>query len=497
MDGSTQMSQPPGRDSFPAERRYRIVDQISSVLLVLALIYWAAFVIFVSPLAFRGQSEDFTTYYAAALALRQHASANIYDLSLLHQVATGRGCPGYFAGYLYPQALAILLEPLTLLPCNFASGFWMLLNVALWLASALLLARWIPSILPANPSAPWNRWMWRGIIVLCLISVPLIDALILGQANFIVLFGLVLVPWLIQRDRPILAGGVLALIALVKVLPAFLILYYAARGRWRVIIGASLSGGLLLVLTLVIVGLPNTLSSFAHLFSWGLDSDPPHNEALAQLPLWLTLSSGGQPDQWTRLLMTLLQGLVALAFGAGVVATLRLRPTRPSLSESGLPRQSALDDMLGYGWATCTMFLLAPLVWFHYNGWLLIPLLCALGVTLRCLPLRQTWVFVCLLAVAAFLITVPLPFDVDNVGIHAQTPVLLGIPLWLVLLLTRPLGTLLLWGILYWLWWRVGSATNALTATGSGSLPGEPRASRSVARQSQRQKSHQTRFANK
>src|SRR5690349_23024456 len=74
---------------------------------------------------------DFRPYFAAALALRDNPSANIYDLHVLRAAALAHGAPPPVAIYLYPPLLAVLLLPLTLLPPPAAITAWTLLNLLL------------------------------------------------------------------------------------------------------------------------------------------------------------------------------------------------------------------------------------------------------------------------------------------------------------------------------------------------------------------------------
>jgi len=198
--------------------------------LIAAWLVWLGAIALSIPLA-SAHSYDFDTYYAAAQALRFDHSADIYRVATLNQVAQAHGLcahTGHFLPpYVYPPLLAILLEPLTLLPCGSAATLWLLLNAALWAAATLLLADVLA-----------RRWPGRRLAATTLVTLislgclPAYYGLFLGQVHLLMLAGFALTLWLVERDRPALAGAALVIIALIKLIPALLLVAYLLRGRW-------------------------------------------------------------------------------------------------------------------------------------------------------------------------------------------------------------------------------------------------------------------------
>ncbi|HKB49389.1 MAG TPA: hypothetical protein VKC57_16900, partial [Ktedonobacterales bacterium] len=83
---------------------------------------------------------DFSSYYAAALALRNDPHANIYaERVMAHAGAAGHVLVQPPLPYTYPPLFAILLAPFTALSFRVLSRLWLFGNAALWLALTLLL----------------------------------------------------------------------------------------------------------------------------------------------------------------------------------------------------------------------------------------------------------------------------------------------------------------------------------------------------------------------
>src|SRR5258708_518416 len=91
----------------------------------------------------------FSSYYAAALALRNDPHANIYAESVIaHAGAAGNVLVQPPLLYTYPPLFAILLAPFTAVSFRILSRLWLVGNAALWLALTLLLAAEMCRLLP-------------------------------------------------------------------------------------------------------------------------------------------------------------------------------------------------------------------------------------------------------------------------------------------------------------------------------------------------------------
>lgn len=275
---------------------------------------------------------DFTMYYAAANALRLNPHANIYSLATIRSAYVGGCGQPPTTTYPYQPLLALLLEPVTLLPCSTALYAWWQLSFLLWGIVTFWFAR------DATKAYGHGRGLLVGVI--CLSFRPIWDGLAHGQLHLLVLFVFVAASRLVARHWPQRAGGALALGVALKYFPAVVIVYHLARGRWRLAFGAAVTGIALLLGELLIVG-PTTLLGSIH----GATADVATYSALHRN--WLSNIPAG----------VILARLMLLAtFGVIIALAWRRRPA---------------NDALGEGWVLCAALLVAPLAWYHYLTWLL------------------------------------------------------------------------------------------------------------------------------
>jgi hypothetical protein len=463
-------------------RARRIVARLLLAAMPLALAYAALIVVTMVTTSFQNRALDFTPYYAAAAALRDHPGADIYDRAvLLRAAAEHPGCllwPG--AVYLYPPLLAIVLVPLTYLPYDAAFHWWMALNLALWVACVGLLAYWLHVIWygarageahqserprPAGAGLRERvRRLMRGepdgreLAVLLAVAVavpawPVLEGLLMGQVHLLVLFLLLAVPLLVRRGHPLAAGGLLALAVMIKLLPVVLLLYYAARGRQRVVLGAVLGTALLLAGTVLAEGVPLLLNAGATLGELSSRQDWYANQALAHAPALLAAAFGIGAGTAVALAGRITLALAALLFGWMLLAVWRMRRSANERAEAA-SREDDVAELLGYGWAVCSMVILTPLVWPHFDTWLLCPLVFCLGYALRVRraagPRRLPGWTLPLLVVIYALTVLPWSAAFDTTA-PAAGPHLLGVALSAVLLLLHPASAAMLWGIAGWM----------------------------------------------
>lgn len=411
---------------------------------------------------------DFSFYYVAALALRENPHVNIYDLSVMPAVANAHHlflAPGQLA---YPLLLPIALIPLTLVSFETASRIWFFFNLLLWVLNAALLVYWLrEGLLGSLATAPASRDAalpapesdaraplmarlrvgWRELsdasrfaliagFYVALGYGPLIQAQTLGQSSMLMLTAFLLAPLLVRRGRPELAGALLTLVALIKIFPALLIVYYLVQGRWRVALGAAVSFALLMVGMTAVVGWAGILTMRSLLSAASASVLSTYqNESLARVPMWITIELGGRPGAAGATLGDLLIAGIALAFALGLV-WLRWR---------GQSRVSGEQELLGYCWALCTMILISPVTWEHYDSWLLPAILFSLGVVIRQARGRREIVAGLLILLALVLTFGDLPLGYDGTQTLSLGPAILGHPLRPFFMLLRPLGALLLW----------------------------------------------------
>lgn len=431
-----------------------VLRTVLYLLLFVAAAYWVltALAILRDP----ALGYDFGVYYAAALALRDTPHANIYSLHVIQAAARLHHAPVPTLPYLYPSLLAVLLVPLAALPYPAALAIWNAAILLLWLVGTSLLAREIWRIAAARMThsiarADLGLFAATLAIFLSLLYGPFWEALHLGQVSVLVFFLVLLAPLCVRRDRPYLAGALLALAAGIKLFPVVLLCYYLLRGQRRVLWGALVATAVLALVIVVVTGGSGLLIMRDLPTVAATDTILYQNQSLAWVPRWLALEFGATPGPATTLLGYALIAAVTATFAVTIYTT-----RRAAANASARPA-----DLLGYSWALATMVLVSPVTWMHHDTWLLPAFIICAGYTLRDLSgsmrtaTGQVKPALYLLAAVllGYLLTMNLlPFGYDGVSTPHLGPYVGGHPLRPLLMLLRPLGTLLLWaaaGMLY------------------------------------------------
>ncbi len=146
----------------------------------------------------------------------------------------------------HPPTSVLLAVPIATL--NFAAAFlaWNVISLAALAASLWIVQRQL--------SIPFSPWSLSPLVALLLLCFPLWEQCRLGQLTLVLLF-LVTATWAAERGgHPWLAGALLGGAAAIKLFPAFLLLYYALRGRWRVLAAGLVTISALTGLTAAVLG---------------------------------------------------------------------------------------------------------------------------------------------------------------------------------------------------------------------------------------------------
>ncbi len=427
---------------------------------------------------------DFPTFYAAALALRDNAHANIFDLPTLQAVAATHEAPVPSYLYIYPQVLAILLIPLTLLPYKVALVGWKLASLVLWLAGAGILVRW--SLCYSAPSAsasamptpaqertgrhgPSDRqgFVAAVVLLLSLSYFPLAYGIQEGQVAALIFFVVVLTPFLYAR-HPRLVGGLLALALWIKVYPIVLVGYFVLTKQWRVVRSALVWTLVIGAGTLLFIGWHSmSLLGESIVSNGNTMGDIPWNVSVLNVPRWLLASIGGPGGSMPRLLGYALGATIG---GIFVVAVVYAQRVGAPVSAASITAQNEaavpLLALLGCWWAICTMVVLSPVTWVHTYAWLLPSFIGCLSVTFRWW-LKQPrgtgtqargagLLLLLLLLVAYAAVSVP-PQYYD--ATQSLEQILFHHPLNLILQLVHPVGALMVWGINGLLFLRVAGVS--------------------------------------
>lgn len=441
---------------------------------------------------------DFSTYYAAAAALRADWHANVYDPSVLARAgATAHVLVQPPLAYTYPPLFALLFSPFTALSFRTLSRVWLLGNAALVLVIVCLLAvelraaLGIPQIATAlfwrrTPLDAPARWLADPLALLtlavaallCLSSAPVAQTLVTGQVDVLVLLPLTLVPWLTRRGHERWVGVAIACAAMLKFTPVLLIAYLLLRRRWQAAAGALVTLAVLAALSALVVGPGLVLASLGQaLRVGGGDATLAHNEALFA-PLVTALTQGTHSAVGALHVVTSML-TVGLAAAIGVVLW-RL----PAMGTAAPPLVHAPQrtELAAYGMALCALLLLAPTAWVHHYVWVLPAAVLALGFV----GARQSMAMrrgrrgrnivqhdaapLVLVTLACMAVGVSLPYAWDSAP-HPAVTHIAGLPLWPLALELRPLGTLALLVVLVWTTRRSQATASEPAASATAPVP--------------------------
>jgi Glycosyltransferase family 87/WD40-like Beta Propeller Repeat len=186
----------------------------------------------------RSLNTDFPNYYLVGKLFRQgYPIERAYDWVWIQRQKAHAGIDRPIVGYV-PLTLfsALLVAPLTALAPLEAKHLWLLVNVALLVATVWLLHR-------------MTSLSFRRIcLVVFLAVVPLRTNFQFGQQHLAMLFLLTLGAWFDSTNRRFTSGSVVAFAAALKVYPAFFVLYYLRKRQWRALTGFACAAlGLLAV----------------------------------------------------------------------------------------------------------------------------------------------------------------------------------------------------------------------------------------------------------
>jgi hypothetical protein len=210
------------------------------------------------------------------------------------------------------------------------------------------------------------------------------------------------------------------------------------------------------------------------------------NEALARVPLWIAAELGGHLTPALTVAGDALVAVIGVVFLAALLRLLRQNPPQDTRQLMTDPA-AANRELLGYTWALCTMVLVSPLTWEHYDAWLLPAFIVCLGLAIHASVAgfrdargrirRETYVLAA--TVVAYVITMHhLPLGYDGTTTFDIGPYIGGHPLRPFFMLLRPLAALLIWTCSGALFLRAmasasGTGTPALSSAPSP-VPSQP-----------------------
>ncbi len=135
----------------------------------------------------------------------------------------------------YPPSFYTLMIPFAVMPPEQATDTWLLLKYFSFL--------WIGVLLTYMAGGAEITGTQRMLLVLLILSAiystkPVMDDIAVGQVNIHVFFLLLMALFFISKDKDIPGGICLGLVFSIKLISIFLIIYYAYRRRWKIVIPA-------------------------------------------------------------------------------------------------------------------------------------------------------------------------------------------------------------------------------------------------------------------
>src|SRR6266581_725075 len=207
-----------------------------------------------------GHPMDFRVYH--------YGARGVFDGTRpVYGPASGIGWPMH---YRYPPLFLLLFAPFAAMPLAWAAGLWVVLKVFVLVALVRAIVergeenrgtergtehkkhkrhkkeKEILCVLCFLCSVPRFSSLRSFLIPLLFITPYLIEEFRYGNAQFFVI-ALTAAALLVDRERPVLAAGSLALAISIKVWPLFLVPYLAVRRDWKVV-GYALSLAVLLAI---------------------------------------------------------------------------------------------------------------------------------------------------------------------------------------------------------------------------------------------------------
>ncbi|MFH1305613.1 MAG: glycosyltransferase family 87 protein [Candidatus Omnitrophota bacterium] len=170
-------------------------------------------------------SNDFDTYYFAGKIIT--TGENVYT----HTVFKTALSP-----YIYLPFFAILISPLTFLDMRVAAVIWYVINIFAFVGAIHLSVRLLGSGEKFSRIFYAKPYLLR-IASLVVLSVIWLDNVSLAQIDFMVFFLIVLSFFMYEKKKAFLSGIILAAASVIKIYPAYLLLYLIAKRRFAAVAG--------------------------------------------------------------------------------------------------------------------------------------------------------------------------------------------------------------------------------------------------------------------
>jgi hypothetical protein len=228
-----------------ARRRLWSAAGLMVGLILIGWDLWVPAITFIPQYAVR---NDFRLAYGAALVGLRNGYGRLYDLGAQKAAVEGLGSGFNPQPFISPPPLAWLVTPLLTLPFTAALVVWTLVLLAALVWTWHLLA-------PAGRLTKASHLaLWLGLF-------PVAFGVMVGQPGALVAAAVATCWWLINRDRPVLAGLVLSLIILKPQLALLVPVCLLVSGHARTF-GAWLAASLLIGLVVLAVLGPDGVARY-------------------------------------------------------------------------------------------------------------------------------------------------------------------------------------------------------------------------------------------
>ena len=235
-------------------------------LLLIGFDVYAAVVTYIPQYRFR---NDFRLIYGAAVTGLEHGYDHLYDPLAQKAAVEGLGQGFYWSPFLNPPPLVWLATPLTILPFNLALLLWTAILLA-----ALLLAWWLV--------APGDRLTRFAHLTLWLGVFPVAFGVMVGQPVALVAAAVAACWWFSQRNRMVLSGLALSVIAVKPQLALFVPLCLLVSGHARIFGAWFVATALMVLVALATLG-PDGLDRYRDLLGVASQWDSTRRYAFSGL----------------------------------------------------------------------------------------------------------------------------------------------------------------------------------------------------------------------
>lgn len=224
------------------------------------------------PCALGKLNTDFPNYYMSARLMREgYDPARMYEWIWLQREKDHRGIDVRIIGLLPITPFSTLaMWPLAGLPPLSAKRVWIAVNLVL-----LVPLVWI--------FVAMTGLSWQRVALAFALSFPLHRDLLYGQYYIVLLLMIAAACWAYVREKPVLAGALVAVATACKLFPVVFLIFFLRRRAWRALLSAAATGIACMVASVEAFGW-NVHSTYLHeVLPWTL-----HGEAL---PPYATMSN--------------------------------------------------------------------------------------------------------------------------------------------------------------------------------------------------------------